>query len=781
VCGEYYQGLFGDTIEPMLLSESRRLTGRNLLMDGPGAVLDVALAPRGAAPDAADSGTAAGSGAAPGYGAPPGSGAAQGADGDPAADAVIAAWRRAARRMLDAVGWHGEQLHVRRFASGASLALSAPPDALYAATEVNEWAWAAALAEVTGASGDPTAAAKVTGGAGDAGEDSAPSGAGDPWGVGEPTEPGNPDIGDHPNDANDPNTFAAAAIRLRGVIEREREPALIALRDAAAALGVAFLFDDDEATVGLGAGSLTWARGEMPAPAAVDWAAVYDVPVALVTGTNGKTTTVRLVAAMLTAAGFTAGVTSTDRIAVGGDVLDHGDYSGPGGARTLLRDRRVQAAVLETARGGLLRRGLAVEAVAAVAVTNIAADHLGDYGVETLDDLAAAKLLIAGAVVPGGRVVLNADDPLLAARGSGWPAPVTWFSLAPPGPSIAAHLAAGGDAAFLDEDRLVLARGPHRRETVTTVANVPITFGGAARYNVANALAAIALAAALGLPSSAMAAGLAALRNDAYAVTDASTGTRTEGAKGQGAEGGMEGRGGPGGNGEGEGGPEGRPGPGAGTEDRTGAETGTGAGAGPGTGAGTRTGAGTGAEEGTGTGAKTGTGPERGTGTDVARLAAGEPGNPGRAVLMEIDGFRALLDYAHNPHGLAALLSFTANLPARRRLLLLGQAGDRDDESIRELARTAWSQPGGPPDRIVLKELGSMLRGRAPGAVTALLEDELLRLGAHPEDLGHADDEIDAVRQALDWAQPGDLLLLLVHTEPQAAMALLRQRQAGGF
>src|SRR6202040_1882802 len=104
--------------------------------------------------------------------------------------------------------------------------------------------------------------------------------------------------------------------------------------------------------VGLGAGSRTWPRGELPPPAAVDWAAVHDVPVALVTGTNGKTTTVRLTAAMLAAAGRTAGMTTTDYIAVGPTVLDAGDFSGPGGARTLLRDRRVEAAVLVAAPGG---------------------------------------------------------------------------------------------------------------------------------------------------------------------------------------------------------------------------------------------------------------------------------------------------------------------------------------------------------------------------------------------------------------------------------------------
>jgi len=122
-----------------------------------------------------------------------------------------------------------------------------------------------------------------------------------------------------------------------------------------------------------------------------------------------------VVSEVLAAAGRTAGTTTTDYIAVGSTVLDSGDFSGPGGARTLLRDRRVEAAVLETARGGLLRRGLALGRVTAAAVTNIAADHLGDYGVEDLAGLAEAKLLVTRAVAPEGRAVLNADDPELAA------------------------------------------------------------------------------------------------------------------------------------------------------------------------------------------------------------------------------------------------------------------------------------------------------------------------------------------------------------------------------
>src|SRR5947209_5608164 len=182
-----------------------------------------------------------------------------------------------------------------------------------------------------------------------------------------------------------------------------------------------------------------WPAEALPDPATVDWSAVHDVPVLMVTGTNGKTTTVRLLGAIAAAAGKVPGITSTDRIEVGGEVVDHGDYSGPGGARTLLRDRRVEIAILETARGGMLRRGLAVTGADAALVTNIAAGHPGEFGVLDLPSLAAAKLVIARAVKPGGRIVLNAADPELLAAAGRLAAPVTWFRLHPANPRIQSH------------------------------------------------------------------------------------------------------------------------------------------------------------------------------------------------------------------------------------------------------------------------------------------------------------------------------------------------------
>jgi len=352
-----------------------------------------------------------------------------------------------------------------------------------------------------------------------------------------------------------------------------------------------------------------------------------------------------------------AGTTSTDVIEVGGEVIERGDFSGPGGARTLLRDRRVEVAILETARGGLLRRGLAGDRADAALVTNIAGDHLGEFGIHDLPGLAAAKLVVARAVGPRGRIVLNADDPELVAAAAGLRSPILWLSLDPANQLVRRALDAGGEACFLEGRSLVLARGGERIE-VATVDRIPVTFGGAARHNVANALAAIAMASVIGVPADAMATGLRRF------------GTRPE-------------------------------------------------------------------------------------------------DNPGRANLFERDGFRVLVDYAHNPHGLAALLEVVRSLPAERRLLLLGHAGDRDEGALRDLARAALPFA---PDRIILKELPEMLRGRRPGEVPAILEDELRRQGFPAERIEHAGSELEGARKALAEARSGDLLILLVHTQREEVL-----------
>jgi UDP-N-acetylmuramyl tripeptide synthase len=135
-----------------------------------------------------------------------------------------------------------------------------------------------------------------------------------------------------------------------------------------------------------------------------------------------------------------------------------------------------------------------------------------------------------------------------------------------------------------------------------------------------------------------------------------------------------------------------------------------------------------------------------------------------------------LVDFAHNPHGLAALLATARALSPRRLLVVLGQAGDRDDEAIRDLARTASRFA---PDRIVLKALRGYQRGRPDGEVEAILEHELLRLGAPPESIARATGEVEALQGALAWAEPGDVVLQLVHSHREQVLEQLRRFELG--
>jgi UDP-N-acetylmuramyl tripeptide synthase len=168
--------------------------------------------------------------------------------------------------------------------------------------------------------------------------------------------------------------------------------------------------------------------------------------------------------------------------------------------------------------------------------------------------------------------------------------------------------------------------------------------------------------------------------------------------------------------------------------------------------------------------------------TAIARglrsVGTGPEANPGRLNLFEFGGLRVVLDFAHNPHGLRALMNMAGSLPARRRLVLIGQAGDRDDASIRGLARAAWA---GQPDRVVVKEMLEHARGRPPGEVVDILLGELRRLGATPDQLDEAPTELDAIRRALRWAGEGDLLLLTVHADRGAALTLLRELSRRGW
>jgi UDP-N-acetylmuramyl tripeptide synthase len=247
----------------------------------------------------------------------------------------------------------------------------------------------------------------------------------------------------------------------------------------------------------------------------LNWSDFGTVPVALVTGTNGKSTTVRMTASIMTAAGYRAGLTSTDFIRVGDRVIDRGDYSGTGGARTLLRQPDIEIAVLEVARGGLLRRGLGIESADVAVVTNVAADHLGEYGINSVPELIPVKLTVRRALDKGAPLVLNADDAGLVEVSESFDQRIIWFSLDPENSQVKNAAARGETVCWLESGWLVAAQSGNQRQVVP-VAEMPAAMAGVARHNIRNALAAMCVALALGIDDTSIRKGLAAFRGDEH-------------------------------------------------------------------------------------------------------------------------------------------------------------------------------------------------------------------------------------------------------------------------
>ena len=222
------------------------------------------------------------------------------------------------------------------------------------------------------------------------------------------------------------------------------------------------------------------------------------IPVVGVTGTNGKTTTVRLIAHLLTASGLRTGMTNTDGVYIEGRRIDSGDCSGPRSARNVLLHPDVDAAVFETARGGLLREGLAFDRCEVAVVTNIGAgDHLGLNYITTLEDLAVLKRVIVQNVKVGGMAVLNAADPVVAAMAENTKGDVTFFAQDGSHPLMAMHRAQGRRVVYVDGASLVCAQG--KQETRIALAEVPITRGGVIGFQVENVMASVAAAWAVNL------------------------------------------------------------------------------------------------------------------------------------------------------------------------------------------------------------------------------------------------------------------------------------------
>jgi cyanophycin synthetase len=434
------------------------------------------------------------------------------------------------------------------------------------------------------------------------------------------------------------------------------------LVDEAQRRSLIYVLDDDELSLGSGAGGATWPNEELPAVAEVPWEELRAVPTAIVTGSNGKTTTVRLLAACARAHGWRDGYNCTDGIFVAGQQIASGDYSGPVGTRTVLRDDRVQAAILETARGGILRRGLAAQRARVAIVTNVSADHFGEYGIDDLTGLADTKLVVASTLGEKGLLVLNADDVVLRSRSDRLDCRIGWFARDYDDPTLRTHRMMGGATCGVRDKRLI-ATWARRFEASTDgstdeefdlggIETMPITVDGTAAYNVANVAGAALAALELGIAPNTI-----------------------EGV--------------------------------------------------------------------------------------LSAFGADPDDNPGRLMRYDYKGAQVLIDYAHNPDGLSGLMNVAVQLKRTGRLaLLLGQAGNRPNADIEQLAATAARFK---PDFVVIKETESYMRGREPGEVPAILRAAAVKAGLHESALEVHLGELGAVKRVLEWAKPGDVLVMPVH------------------
>ncbi len=391
------------------------------------------------------------------------------------------------------------------------------------------------------------------------------------------------------------------------------------------------------------------------------------VPIVAVTGTNGKTTTSRMIAHIFKGLGRKVGMTSTDGIVIDERLVIRADASGPKSARMVLQNPRVDFAVMEVARGGIIREGLGYDRNDVAVVTNVDADHLGLRGINTLEQLAAVKAVVVEAVPRDGFAVLNADDPNVRAMRRRCSGEIVWFSLEYPGSEsrdfIERACRRGGRAVVLEQtergDMIVIRHGRRSMQLAWTHL-LPATFGGTARFNVANALAATGAAFAAGAPLHDIRQGLRTFTTSYYL-------------------------------------------------------------------------------------------------------------SPGRMNQVMIGNVEVFIDYCHNAAGMRALGQFVDAYGLQQegrselkmsRIGMIGAAGDRRDDDMRELGEVAARHF----DVIVVRE-DQRLRGRATGETAELVAEGVRRAmadGARCRQVETVLDEITAVSHVMARANPGDLVVMCV-------------------
>ena len=532
---------------------------------------------------------------------------------------VVEQWLVNVQQLLQDVNWSNETTCYRLFEDGISLAISAPMDALYAACELNEAAWILTCKHFS------------------------------------------VDIENTENPELVQMSYPELVNKINLSIAEEANPQLMSLMRFAKQQNAPYLVDDDDFSLGYGVTAKTWSVFDLPNPETINWQQYQAVPLALVTGTNGKSTSVRIMSQIIKASGKCCGVTSTDFIRVGEKIIDYGDYSGPGGARMLLRHPDTEFAILEVARGGILRRGLPIDNVDAALITNIAEDHLGQYGINTVEALAKAKAVVAKALTTG-TLVLNADDHYLVELAPSLDVKICWFSLDEKNPVLQQHKANSGAICFNRDGVLTYTNNQGDESSLVHINDIPMTLNGAAKHNIQNALGAIALAKSLNVDNKSMVQALTAFSSN---IDD----------------------------------------------------------------------------------------------------------NPGRGNQFEIKGAKVVMDFAHNVHSMDAMANTSANIPAKRKFLMLSLAGDRTDQEVINMTKSALKMQ---PDVLVTAELESYLRGREIGDIPSLMAKTAIENGMSAENILYAEGPLAGTNNILEQLQPDDLALLLVLSERNNVIKLLQ-------
>ncbi len=457
---------------------------------------------------------------------------------------------------------------------------------------------------------------------------------------------------------------------IRAEYEEEQCETLLAIEQEAQKQTVPFLWDDDFVSVGYGKDSITWTERQLPQPHDIPWNTLSSIPIVFITGTNGKTTTSRLLARMVRCAGLAPGNSSTDGVFINEQLVEEGDWTGPGAARTILRRKDVDVAVLEAARGGILRRGLGVESCEAALVTNVANDHLGDYGIHTVPQMAQAKGVVYDVVSPDGFCVFNGDDENTRQLGQTKPGNKIFFSVHGKTAFLEERQQMGDALLYIEQGNIIWDH-EGEQQLLCPIADCPLSMHGTALYNISNILGAVGLGMALKLPKSAM---LEALQSFGASWHD----------------------------------------------------------------------------------------------------------NPGRGQLTHINGVQILLDFGHNPHGVAAVLQMARDLLAQqnqggRFSVSMGQAGDRNDTDLIELCESVAPLK---PDRIYLRDMKEYLRGRPQGEVPQIMKSNLEKMNYPTSQIFHCETEIESLHHALKWAQQGDMVVHLVHTEREPIQQFLKESGA---